>query len=452
MLLNKKKIAIPLLVLIVVALSAGGWFAWQHAGHDHASEEKAGQGAVQYTCPMHPFIVKDKPGTCPICNMALVKKSAGAASDPDVEKAIGQVMLSPTQQLIANVATAEAKTGSFGREITAVGIVTYDQSRQGKITAWVAGRLDRLYVNKVGDYVTRGKPVASVYSPDLVIAQQEYLLALRSRDQLKNSPVPSISASGDSLVSSARQRLKLLGVKDAQIARIEKSGATDTQLNIYTPLSGVVIEKLMVEGQYVNTGDVLFSIADLSTVWVELEVYENDFPAIRPGQKVEIISQSYPDKTFTGTVTFIYPFLDPKTRTVKVRVTLPNRGMRLKPDMYVNATIKVPLGNGLIVPATAVIDTGTRKVVWVEKSAGVFEPRDVRTGTRSGDTVQILSGLNPGEKVAVSGGYLIDSESQLNAGPGQDHTQHGAQKPAAGQPAAPVPQKKDSLQMDDMKM
>ena len=443
---NRKKI-IPLLVLLVAFIGAGGWYVWHDVLHDAEAEKKlAGkEQSEQYTCPMHPFIVKDRPGTCPICNMALVKKVA-AGSDPGVERAIGQVMLSPTQQLIANVATVEARVEPLAREVAAVGIVTYDQSRQGKVTAWVAGRLDRLYVNKVGDYVTQGKPVASVYSPDLVAAQQEYLLALRSRDQFKGSAFPSIAASGEGLVASARERLKLLGVTEAQIARLEKAGSGETRLNIYTPLSGVVIEKMMVEGQYVNVGDVLFSVADLSTVWVELEVYENDFPAVKPGQKVEIVSQSYPGTTFTGTVTFIYPFLDPKTRTVKVRVSIPNRGMKLKPDMYVNATVKAPLGNAIAVPAAAVMDTGKRKVVWVEKSAGVFEPRDVQTGARSGDKVQILSGLNAGDKVAASGGYLIDSESQLTApAGGGEHSQHtgGKQKDTPG---------KGDLDMSDMKM
>ena len=227
---------------------------------------------------------------------------------------LGHVSLSPTQMVMANVATVEVKTMPLDKEINAVGIVQYDQSRQAKVTAWVAGRIDRLYVNTVGAYVSKGRPVAEVYSPDLVSAQQEYLLALKSREQFKNSPIQSISQGGEGLVASARQRLKLLGVKDDQIAGLEKAGQPNIRLSIYTPLSGIVIEKIVLQGQYVNVGDPLFNIADLSRVWVEVEVYENEFPNVKIGQKVDIVSQSYPGKTFRGRVSFIYPFLDPKTQ------------------------------------------------------------------------------------------------------------------------------------------
>jgi Cu(I)/Ag(I) efflux system membrane fusion protein len=276
--------------------------------------------------------------------------------------------------------------------------------------------------------------------------------------------VAAISQNGDGLVQSAKQRLMLFGVKESQIAELEKAGKPNIKLPIYTPLSGVVIEKMMQEGQYVNTGDVLFNIADLSQVWVEVEVYENEFQSIHIGQQVEIRSQSFPGKPFTGRIAYIYPFLDPKTRTVKARVEMANPGMRLKPDMFVNAVIKVPLGTAIVVPVTALIDTGKRKVVWVETQTGMFEPRDVQTGQQTDDQVQILAGLKPGDKVAVSGGYLIDSESQLKGGAGQDHSQHIGAKPDAKAPAPapagheghtapakPVPAKK-TLNMDDMKM
>lgn len=450
---RKIRIILAILGLFAVVGGTGYWFYEQRRGPS-SRETKAEQAKVQYTCSMHPFIVKDSPGTCPICGMQLVPMAGGAGHDHGsapqaVAQVVAQVALSPTQQVMANVATTEAKSMPLAKEIAAVGIVAFDQSRQAKVTSWVAGRLDHLYVNKVGDFVSAGKPVASIYSPDLVAAQQEYLLALRSRDQFKNSPIESIAGSGDGLVSSARQRLKLLGVKDGQIAQLEKGKEANIRLNIYTPISGVVIEKMVQQGQYVNTGEALFSVADLSSVWVELEVYENDFPFVKVGQRVEITSQSYPGKSFSGKVSYIYPFLDPKTRTVKVRVTLANRGMQLKPDMFVNAVVKSPLGAGLIVPVTAVIDTGKRQIVWVESKPGTFEPRDVKVGARVNDQVQILSGVKQGEKVATSGGYLIDSESQLSGGSGQDHSQHMGAKPAT----VPVPTKKGSgLDMSDMKM
>ena len=456
-----KKVALPLAVLILVSAAGGGWYAWQHKGHDHAADGKAAQGKQLYTCSMHPFIIKDKPGTCPICGMELIKKidgtgNGGAQTAEQKKQAdmLGHVSLSPTQRVMANIATVAAKEAALNKEINAVGIVQYDQSRQGKVTAWIAGRIDKLHVNTVGSFVSKERPVAEVYSPDLLATQQEYLLAIKSRDQLKNSPIPSIAQNGDGLVASAKQRLMLFGVKESQIAELEKAGKPNIRLPIYTPLSGVVIEKMVQQGQYVNTGDPLFNIADLSTVWVEVEVYENEFPNIHIGQKVEIRSQSFPGRPFIGRIAFIYPFLDPKTRTVKARVEMPNPGQKLKPDMFVNAIIKVPLGSAIVVPVTAVMDTGKRQVVWVESSPGMFEPRDVQVGQKTDDKVQILSGLKPGDKVAASGGYLIDSEAQLKGGggghegmPGMKMEEKGGQKPAA-----PAPKKGGGMDMNDMKM
>jgi membrane fusion protein, copper/silver efflux system len=469
-----KKISIPLTILIlsiVVAswlyksgklTKASGWFK----NDGHAKQEDTTKPL--YTCPMHPFIIKDKPGLCPICGMELIKKLNDAqASSATVQASeqkqqadmLGHVSLSPTQRVMANVATVAAKQTTLHKEINAVGIVQFDQSRQAKVTAWIAGRIDRLNVNTVGAVVSKNRPVAELYSPELLATQQEYLLALRSHDQLKNSPIPSISQNGEGLVSSARQRLMLFGVKESQIAGLEKAGKPNIRLPIYTPLSGVVIEKMVQKGQYVNVGDVLFNIADLSSVWVEVEVYENEFPNIHIGQKVEIRSQSFPGKPFTGRIAFIYPFLDPKTRTVKARVEMPNPGMKLKPDMFVNAVIKVPLGSAIVVPVTAVMDTGKRRVVWVESSPGMFEPRDVQVGQQTDDKIQILSGLKAGDKVAVSGGYLIDSESQLKGGGGGHENMPGMkmEEPKGGKqsPAPPVqqqPAKKGTLKMDDMKM
>ncbi|HWI41777.1 MAG TPA: efflux RND transporter periplasmic adaptor subunit [Verrucomicrobiae bacterium] len=446
-----KKALISLVVVLLVAAGGGAYLYLKKPGTAKVAESKGAQAKVQYTCSMHPFIVKDSPGTCPICGMELIKKMDGAGGGAAVNIP-GHVALSASQQVMANVATVEARQEPLSKEVAAVGIVQYDQSRQAKVTAWVAGRVDTLYVNRVGDYVSAGRPVASVYSPDLVSAQQEYLLALRAREQFRNSTIDGIAGGGESLVASARQRLKLLGVKDAQLAALEKGNAADIRLDIFTPVSGVVIEKMVQQGQYVNMGEPLFSVADLSSVWVELEVYENEFPFVKIGQRVDITSQSYPGKTFTGTVSYIYPFLDPKTRTVKARVTLPNPGMKLKPDMFVNAMVKSPLGTAVVVPVASVIDTGSRQVAWVETKPGIFEPREVKVGARVGDKVQVLSGLKPGEKIAASGGYLIDSESQLN-GPPVDHSQHTGQKPAPGAPAAPPkPGKKNDLDMSDMKM
>lgn len=288
-----KKIAIPLVVLALVVLAGGGWYAWQHLGHDHFADGTADKGKQLYTCSMHPFIIKDKPGTCPICGMELIKKIEGAADGgaqtPEQKQQaemLGHVSMSANQRIMANVATVAVKQGTLDKEINAVGIVQYDQSRQAKVTAWIAGRIDKLNVSTVGAYVSKDRPVAEVYSPDLVATQQEYLLAVKSRDQLKDSPIPSISQNGEGLVASARQRLMLFGVKPHQIAELERTGKPNIRLPIYTPLSGIVIEKMVQQGQYVNTGDVLFTIADLSKVWVEIDVFENEVAYVRVGQQV----------------------------------------------------------------------------------------------------------------------------------------------------------------------
>lgn len=407
-----KKVAIPLIAVLFVSAAGGSWFLWQKKQSDSLS------------------IRGEKPA----------QAIAGTAEQESSTDMIGHVALSSSQRIMANVATTAARLQVLNKEINAVGIVQYDQSRQAKVTAWIAGRIDLLHVNTVGSLVIKDKPVAEVYSPDLVASQQEYLLAIKSRDRLKNSPISSISENGPGLVASAKQRLMLFGVKESQLAELEKAGKPNIRLPIYTPLSGVVVEKMVQLGQYVNTGDTLFNIADLTMLWVEVEVYENEFPQIRIGQEVEIRSQSFPGRSFNGRVVFIYPFLDPKTRTVKVRVEMPNPDLELKPDMFVNAVIKVPLGSAIVVPVNAVMDTGKRRVVWVETSAGMFEPREVKVGQQTEDTIQILSGLNADDKVAVSGGYLIDSESQLKGGGGQDHSQHTGSKPATPQERSPAPE------------
>jgi Cu(I)/Ag(I) efflux system membrane fusion protein len=465
-----KKITISLIALIaVIAAAAGvlyfnGWFKDYGGGHSKLEHK------VQlWTCSMHPFIIKDKPGTCPICGMELIKKidnapADGAAQTPEQKQQaemLGHVSMSANQRIMANVATVEAKIGTLNKEINAVGIVQFDQSRQAKVTAWIAGRIDKLNVNAVGAQVSKDRPVAEIYSPDLLATQQEYLLAIKSREQLKNSPIPSISQNGDGLVASARQRLMLYGVKESQIAELEKAGKPNIRLPIYTPLSGTVIEKMVQQGQYVNVGEVLFNIADLSKVWVEIDVFENEVPYVRVGQQVEIRSAVEHGAVSNGRISFVYPFHDPKTHTVKARVEMPNPGHMLKPDMFVNAIIRVPLVKGIVVPVTAVVDTGKRQVVWIETSQGMFEPRDVQAGERIDDKVQILSGIKAGDKVASSGSYLIDSESQLKGGGGHENMpgmKMDDKKPVApGQgssapPAQQQPAKKGTLKMDDMKM
>src|SRR6185369_14620847 len=371
---------------------------------------------LQYCCPMHPFIVTERPGSCPICGMDLTKKIHGAEMSHQIPAKIPHVTVSPSQQVIANITTAPATVIPFSMEIPAAGVVAYNQERQGKVTAWLAGRLDRLVAKSIGSPVTKGMPVAEIYSYDLVTAQEEYLLAYKALRLFDSTITPIFTQNSMGSLFDARQRLRQLQFSDQQVEELQKRGKPVVRQTISSSISGVITEKFVTEGQYVNVGDPLFSVADLSLIWVELEVFETDLPYLKVGQELIIFSPALPGQPLQGRVKLIYPFLDQKTRTVKVRVELPNPGLKLKPEMYVRGQIKVPLGSSLTVASESVMDTGKRQVVWVEAAPGTFLQRDVTTGARSGGHVQILSGLKAGEKVALRGGYLIDSESQLSHG------------------------------------
>jgi Cu(I)/Ag(I) efflux system membrane fusion protein len=276
--------------------------------------------------------------------------------------------------------------------------------------------------------------VAEIYSIDLYNAQVQYLMAYKTVKILNTSISVTFPINTHMALGDASERLRQLGFKEEQFDQLLKADKPTIHVPIYSPFSGIVTEKLVREGQYVNVGEPLFSIADLSRIWVELEVFESDFPYIKVGQDVIIHSRSYPGDPFRGKVKLIYPFLDAKTRTVKVRIEIPNPGLKLRPEMYVQATISIPQSPALVIPSAAIMDTGTRQVVWVESGPGVFQPRDVKAGVRTGKEVQILSGLKAGEKVAITGGYLIDSEAQLSRG-GNTTVSNPAAAPAA--PATP---------------
>jgi Cu(I)/Ag(I) efflux system membrane fusion protein len=348
---------------------------------------------------------------------------------------------------MANLATTPAVIKALNREITCTGIVAYNQERQGKISAWLAGRVDRLLVKSVGSEVHKDKPVAEIYSVDLYNAQVQYLLAYKTIRVLNNSFSVSFPINTHMALGEASERLRQLGFREEQFDQLQKADKPTVHVPIYSPFSGTVTEKFVKEGQYVNIGDPLFSIADLSRIWVELEVFESDLAQVKVGQDVTILSSSYPGEPYRGKVKLIYPFLDEKTRTAKIRVELSNPRLKLKPEMFVQARISIPQATSLVIPASAVIDTGTRQVVWIESAPGVFLPREVKTGTRSGDRVQILSGLKAGDKVANTGGYLIDSEAQLSRG-AEAQLQPAAPAAAADKPPAPKP----GLDMKDMKM
>lgn len=409
--MNTRHLALTLLAGLLLLIPAGCKDE-QKASSEETSVKSAAAATV-YTCPMHPSVVSDKPGACPICGMALVKRTEAPA---DAGGGGGEIALSPSQSITANIRTLRVALGTHTGELITTGRVTIDERRVAQVTAYTAGRIERLLVNFTGDTVRRGQTVGTIYSPELFATQQEYLLALQNRERMRRAGFAGARNASDDLVESTRRRLMLSGMTAAQVGQLEKSGQPIFATNILSPVSGVVTQKLAVEQQYVAQGQPLLEVADLSNVWVEADVYEQQLPDVQIGQTAEITSPANPGQTLTGKVSFILPVLTGATRTARVRVELPNPGLRLKPDMFVNVRIiGTPAPPHIMVPASAIIDRGQKQFAWVQTEPGHFEPREVRTGQRHGAALVIASGLSEGDVVVIEGGFLLDSEAQLRS-------------------------------------
>jgi Cu(I)/Ag(I) efflux system membrane fusion protein len=358
-----------------------------------------------WTCTMHPQVHKDGPGTCPICGMDLIKKviddTADVSTKSDME---GMLTLTADKQILANVSTIKVKKENLKKELTAYSYLDFIEQNRKTIPAKFNGRIEKLFVDKTGDYISKNQPLFEIYSPDLAQAQNEFLIALNSGD------------TNSSLIEASKKKLELFGLTSNQIEDLENSGKINLTLTYYSPASGTVIEKKVQEGMYVSEGSPIYEVAELSMLWNIAEVNENDISTVKVGSKVKLKLKAYPGEEFTGRVTFIYPVINQQTRTVKVRSEFSSQNNKLKPQMYGETTFYADAGIGLLVPADAVIFSGNRNVVWIKTSDGMFEARDVQLGQKFGDKYQILTGLNEGEEVTASGGFLIDSESQLKTG------------------------------------
>lgn len=329
------------------------------------------------------------------------------------------VRLSPGVVRMSGVRTEPVRYRRLAKEIQTVGEIAYDERRVKVVSAWIGGRIDKLFVDFTGVDVRRGDPLAELYSPELVSTQQEYLLALETMGKMWSLGNEDAKRSAKNLLEASRQRLLLWGISEEQIDRIKRTRKVNTHMTIHASIGGTVIHKRVREGQYVKTGEPLYTIADLSVVWALADIYEYEMAWVKTGQKVSITSVTYPGVPFTGTVSFIDPFLDRKTRTVKVRVDVPNPKLMLKPGMFVETRLKIPLHDRkpvLSIPHTAVLDTGVRKLVYVERTKGEYVPVEVKIGPRAGNYVPVLSGLKRGQRVVVSANYLIDSQSTLGGG------------------------------------
>ena len=347
-------------------------------------------------------------------NAAALNEAAPDQNGPQ----LAPVQLTPQRMQSIGVRFGTVAYKNVSDQIRVTGNVDADESRISSIQVRFPGWIRKVYVDATYRYVRKGQPLFTIYSPDLVTTEQEYLLARQNQQQLKSSTVAGVSTGATSLADAARERLAQWEVPQEEIAKLESTGKVITDLTFNAPASGYITEKNVLPNMYVQPDTKLYTVADLSTVWVNAQVFQPDVGKIKPGDAAQIAVDAYPGKAFNGRVDQILPQVDANTRTVKVRLVIPNPQLKLKPGMYVNVVLKVPLGRQLVVPASAVLQSGTRQVVFVNRGDGSLEPREVTTGARVGDEFIVNRGLKPGESIVTSANFLIDSESQLQAANG----------------------------------
>jgi Cu(I)/Ag(I) efflux system membrane fusion protein len=457
-----------LVVVALAAVTAGGglggvgvWLAMRGHGTAAASGPAAATAkkAPLYQCPMHPTITSDHPGDCPICGMKLVLVSSAstdnsAAAKPGARKialyhspmdpkqtspvprkdemgmdyvpvyadelaggapvqGLATVNIDPARQQLIGLRTVAVTKGPISASWRTVARIEVNPAGVRKTNVKVDGFVERIYVDFVGQAVRKGQPLFTLYSPSLLSAQNEYLLALQTREALAKGG--ALSENGETLVASARRRLELWDVPASEIERLARTRQPTKTLTVVSPIAGVVTAKNVVQGARVSPGEAPYEITDLNEVWVMADAYETDLARIRVGMKATLTLPAYPNRSFSGRVAFIDPVLDPKTRTTKVHLHFSNSTRELKPEMYGEVTLQAMAQEGLRIPADAVIRAGTKDVVFLARGEGRFEPRVVQLGNKSGAEVEVSSGLEEGQQVVTRANFLVDSESQLRA-------------------------------------
>ena len=473
---GKKRRWIYFIVAAVVILAGGlaylyfggclfGLGAPDNTAGAHAQGEK-------YTCGMHPFIITDKPGNCPICGMTLTKiegtppaprrvavpapaakpsggerkilfyrnpmnpkitsqtpakdemgmdfvpvyedetKGGGGAKSPE---GYATVQVGAERIRLAGIQSAPATRETISRPVRAAGVVVADETRVRRVQSKIDGWVEKLHSNFTGQLVTKGQPLLEIYSPELVATQREYLLARAGVDRMKESPYEDTRQMSSGLAQAARTRLKLFDVPESFIEELERTGKVRRTVTLNAPVSGYVTGKEVFEGTRVSPGMDLLTVTDLSRVWIEADLYEYEAQSVRVGQTATLETVADPGAKLKGRVSFIYPTFSPETRTLKVRFEFPNPGLRLKPQMYASVSLDLQGVTGVVIPDSALIETGVRQIVFVDAGDGSFEPREVKVGVRGDGKAQILSGVKAGENVAVRANFLLDSESKLRA-------------------------------------
>ncbi|MEC8241806.1 MAG: efflux RND transporter periplasmic adaptor subunit, partial [Planctomycetota bacterium] len=452
-------------VLLIVLLGIAQRVGWLKTAGETQSSSSVGSAEAVHTCPMHPQIRQPGLGDCPICGMPLVPATAGGA---DLDEFA--VSIEPAQRRLANIKTVTVTEQPVSRQLQTIGSIEIDESRQATISSYIDGRLEKIYADYTGVEVQEGDHLAVVYSPQLYSAQIEYLEAKKTLESFSDSALASIREAQEKLADNSRQRLLELGMTADQLRELDTTEAAKSRLTIYAPMGGTVIEKLAEEGKYIEAGEPIYRIADLSMVWLMLELFPEDASRIRFGQQVQARLSSNPNEVLTGRVAFIAPNVDPSSRTVGVRVEFTNDQRKLRPGDYAEATITIPIGPegeiydkdlagkwispmhpqiirdqpgpcpvcgmqlvpttrygfaatpvdqpvSVTIPRSALLLAGQNSVAYVETEAGRFELRVVKIGPFLKDNVVILEGIEPGEQVATSGNFLIDSQMQLAGKP-----------------------------------
>jgi Cu(I)/Ag(I) efflux system membrane fusion protein len=417
--------AILILIGIGVVGAAGfvGGFAYRAKVNidRHATPAQAQRHVLYWQDPMHPAYKSDKPGIAPDCGMKLepVYEEGGGADASHT----GQLKISTDKQQLVGVTYGQAEWASASSSFRAVGKVSMDETRVVRVHPKIEGWIEQVFADFMGAQVDKGQRLATIYSPEMLAAEQDYLLAIQARSILKNSPLAEAAQNSESLIRASRMRLELWDLSAGQIEEIETTKKTQKTITLYAPASGVVIARNAFPNQKVSPETELFAISDLSRVWVMADVFESDAANVRLGQSAMIQPSYGGGKAFSARVSFIQPQVDPATRTLKVRLEAANPGLQLKPDMFVDVQFQVASQRKLTVPAEAVLDAGRRKTVFIDRGKGYLEPREVQVGERLGDRIEIVRGLQAGEQIVTSGNFLIDSESQLRNAGGHEHDQ-----------------------------
>ncbi len=444
-------IILLVIVALVIGVAGGLLIGKKSSAPDEMIESEQATAKQLYSCGMHPDIIRDEPGNCPICGMKLtpIKTASAGTSAPQGELKIkywrapmdptyisdkpgkspmgmdlvpvyedeieaGAISIDPITVQNMGLCTASVKTGNLTRILRTVGYIDYDEKKLYIINTKISGWIEKLYVNTTGEVVEKGQPLLEIYSPDLVSTQEEYLSALKNYGALKDSPYEEAQKGALELLNSTRKRLEYWDIDQSQIENLEQNGEIKKTLTLCSPATGVVLHKNAVDGAHVNAGSDLFRIADLSSVWVLAHIYEYELPYVKLGQKAKMSLSYIPGESFEGKVTYIYPYLEQKTRDVKIRLEFPNPGHELKPEMYADVVIESKLsGQRILIPEEAVIRSGKREIVFVDMGEGKYAPREITAGVNGeGNVVEVKKGLMSGEIIVVSGQFMLDSESK----------------------------------------